>query len=49
MMKRTNRSVARRAKGTRRMPGYYHVPNTNIVLVVDEGKIVTVKRLEWVR
>ena len=49
MMKRTSRCVARRAKRSRRMPSHYHVPNTNIVLVVDEGKIVTVKRLEWVR
>ena len=38
-----------RVKRVRRVKCHYLVPNTNIVLVVEGGKIVTVKRLEWIR
>ena len=48
-MSRTARAPHARTKRIRRIEGYYHVPNTNIVLVVEEGKIVTIKRLEWLR
>ena len=38
-----------RLKRARRVESHYLVPNTNIVLVVEDGKIVTIKRLEWIR
>ena len=43
------RQQAPRMKRVRRVECHYLVPNTNIVLVVKDAKIVTIKRLEWIR
>jgi hypothetical protein len=48
-MKSSRRSPKRQPRRPKRIEGYYYVPNTTIVLVVEDAKIVTIKRLDWVK
>lgn len=45
----SRRQPLRTRNRVRRVRGHFVVPNTSLVLVVEDGKIVTVKRLEWIR
>ena len=48
-MMHSKRRQSRKPRRSKRLEGYYYVPHTNIVLVVQDAKIVTIKRLEWLR
>lgn len=43
------RTRLERSRRLRRIAECYRVPNADIVLVVAQGRIVTVKRLGWLR